>query len=287
MRLKFVNPLCNLLLILCGNTIYSLAVVMFILPNDLITGGTTGLSLTVNHYLDIPIPVFVFLFNCAMFLLGLAVLGRAFALTTLVSTFYFPFILGIFQRLPALSSFTDDPMLSTVCGGVMIGFGIGVVLRAGASTGGMDIPPLVLNRKLGVPVSVMLYVFDCTILLFQMLFSNKEQILYGILLVFIYTFVLDKTLLFGTGQTQVKIVSTHHKEINQAIIQTLDRGSTLLHARTGYLKEEQDVILTVISNRELAALRQLVMSIDPEAFMIIDRVNEVRGHGFSLQKKYH
>lgn len=287
MRLKHANPIFNLLLILCGNTIYSLAVVMFILPNDLITGGTTGLSLTANHYFGIPIPAFVFFFNSAMFLLGFLILGRAFALTTLVSTFYFPFILGVFQRIPVLSDFTDDPMLSTVCGGVMIGFGIGVVICAGASTGGMDIPPLVLNRKLGLPVSVMLYVFDCTILLFQMLFSNKEQILYGILLVFIYTFVLDKTLLFGTGQTQVKIVSVHYEEINRAIIRTLDRGSTLLHSKTGYLGEEQDMVLTVISNRELAALSQLVSSIDPEAFMIIGRVNEVRGHGFSLQKKYH
>lgn len=90
-----------------------------------------------------------------MFLLGAAVLGMKFALTTLVSTFYYPIILGILENVPVLQNVTDDKMLSTICGGLMIGLGIGVVIRCGASTGGMDIPPLVLNKKFGLPVSVM------------------------------------------------------------------------------------------------------------------------------------
>ena len=276
----------NIITILIGNAIYALGVVVFILPNDLITGGTTGLGIAFEHYFNIPISMFVFCFNAVMFVLGAVVLGKMFALTTLISSFFYPIILGVFERIPQLANVTSDRMLATVCGGLMIGFAIGIVIRAGASTGGMDIPPLVLNKKFGFPVSVMLYLFDFTILILQMLFSDKEQIIYGILLVLIYTVVLDKVLLTGHVQTQVKIVSKKHKEINQMIVQKLDRGSTILYGETGYLHTDKPVIMTVISNRELTKLNQEVNKIDPEAFMIISRVNEVKGHGFSSGKIY-
>ena len=272
--------------ILLGNTVYALGIVMFVLPSGLITGGTTGLALTAEHFLHIPVSVFLFLMNLCMFLLGAAVLGMKFALTTLVSSFYYPIILGIFQKIPALSNLTREPMLAAVFGGLMIGFGIGSVIRAGASTGGMDIPPLILKKKFGLPVSVMLYVFDVTILVLQMFFSDKEQILYGILLVMIYTVVLDKVLLIGTSQTQVKIISRKYMEINEKIIHELDRGSTLIHATTGFMKQEQPMVMTVISNRELGTLNRLVMETDPQAFMIVGNVNEVKGRGFTQEKVY-
>ena len=276
----------EIIITLFGNTTYALSIVMFVLPANLITGGTTGLALSMEHFFGVPISLFVFCFNLAMFVLGALVLGKAFALTTLISTFYYPIILGILQRIPVLSGFTDDPMLATVCGGLLIGFSIGLVIRAGASTGGMDIPPLVLNKKFGLPVSVMLYGFDFTILILQMLFSDREQILYGILLVLIYTIVLDKMLMFGTSKTQVKIMSKEYSRINEAISKNLDRGTTLMHTTTGYMHREYPMILTVISNRELNALNKLVTDIDPNAFMVINRINEVKGRGFSLQKKY-
>lgn len=276
----------NLFFVLLGNTIYALGITMFILPGGMITGGTTGLALTFNHYFQVPISLFVFGFNFLMFILGAAVLGKHFALSTLVSTFYYPVILGVFQKIPALGQITDDRMLSTICGGIMIGFSIGLVIHAGASTGGMDIPPLVLNKKLGLSVSAMLYVFDCTILILQMTFSNAEQTIYGIVLVMIYSVILDKFLMMGTSQTQVKIISREYEAINLSIQQQLDRGTTFLQAETGYLNVSQPIILSVISNRELVKLNQIVMDIDPKAFIIISHVNEVKGRGFSSKKIY-
>lgn len=276
--------LLNFIAILAGNTLYTLGIVAFLLPNQIITGGTTGLALCVQHYFGIPISIVALLFNIAMFILGFFILGKAFALTTLVSTFYYPFILDVFQRIPALSSITHDKMLATVCAGLLIGAGIGIVIRAGASTGGMDIPPLVLNKRLGIPVSISLYVFDFTILILQMTFSDIEESIYGILLVLIYTFILDKVLVLGMAQTQVKIVSKKFEEINQAINSQLDRGSTLIHAETGYLHRNRPMVLTVISNRELIRLNRLVTEIDPSAFMVISKVNEVKGKGFTLPK---
>ncbi|MEA4926998.1 MAG: YitT family protein [Syntrophomonadaceae bacterium] len=267
-----------------GNTIYALAVVMFILPNGLITGGTTGLALIINHFTGFSIAVFIAAFNITMFILGYALLGRTFALSTLISTLYYPLALGASQTIAPLQHMTSDRLLAAIYAGIMIGFSIGIVIKAGASTGGLDIPPLILNKKFGFSVAGVLYGFDFVILLAQMLFADKEQVLYGILMVFIYTVVLDKILLLGQSRTQVQIVSEQYQEINRRINERIDRGSTLIHAETGHLHNQSMVVLTVVANRELPRLNELVLSIDPKAFMIINRVNEVKGRGFTLEK---
>lgn len=286
MPYKLYSKLKSIGFVLLGNTIYALALVVFILPNHIIMGGSTGLALSAMEYFNIPISIFVFVFNCFMFSIGAYVLGKKFALTTVVSTFYFPFILDILEKIPGINSITDDPMLATIAGGLLIGIGIGIVLLNGASTGGMDIPPLLLNKKTGVPVSVLIYCFDATILILQMFYSNVEHIIYGIILLLIYSMVIDKILLTGTSRMQVQIVSKKMEEINNYILHTLDRGSTILHGETGFLRREQSVILTIISNRELVKLKQDVKDIDPKAFLIISHVNEVSGSGFSRRKVY-
>lgn len=286
MKDKLSIFLKHLILILFGNTIYTLGVTMFILPNGLITGGTTGLALSVNRITNIPISGFVMVFNIATFLLGLWILGKKFAFTTLISTFYYPIALEFFQRFPFLSDMTSDPLLATIYAGLMIGAGIGLVIRSGASTGGMDIPPLVLNKKFGIPISVSLYLLDCLVLLSQMVYKDKERVLYGILLVLIYSFVLDRVLLLGDSKFQVKIISNKYEEITSAIISHLDRGATLLKAETGYQHKDTMVILTVINNREHSRLNELVQEIDPKAFMIVEQIREVKGRGFTLDKHY-
>lgn len=276
----------QLLFILGGNTVYALGVVLFLLPNGLITGGTTGLALSADYYFHVPISAFVFVFNMIMLLLGWIFLGKKFALTTIISSFYYPFILEILQRIPALSRLETDTMLATVFGGILIGIGIGAVIRVGASTGGMDIPPLILKKKTGFPVSVSLYLLDFVILLLQMTFRDPSAVLYGILLILTYTIVLDKCLVLGQSKTRVEIISSKYEAINQAISGQLDRGSTLIYSRTGYLENDLPMVMTVISDRELAALNQLVRDIDPKAFMIISSVNEVHGRGFTSEKVY-
>lgn len=250
----------------------------------MITGGTTGLGLIAEHYAGIPVELFAAVFNVVMFALAIWLLGVSFALTTLISTFYFPFILGVLQRVGAIQNLTSDPLLSTVFAGLLIGVGIGIVIKAGASTGGVDIPPLILNKKFGLPVSVGLYIFDIGILVGQMLFRDREKILYGILLVMIYTTVMDKVLLNGKTQMQVKIISDCYEEINLAIQQKLDRGATFFKTESGYLRKDSMAIMTVVSNREMPKLNQMVLEIDPKAFMIITQVNEVMGRGFTLHK---
>lgn len=176
--------------------------------------------------------------------------------------------------------------LCTIFGGICIGSAIALVIRVGASTGGMSIPPLILNKYMHIPVSVSLYVGDCIILALQVAFSDKNKILYGIVLVMIYSIVLDKLLILGTNKIQIKVISGKSSEIKDAIISKFDRGVTLLHSKSGYLEREMDILLTVISNNDLSKFEKLIHEIDEEAFVIISHVNEVRGRGFSIGKKY-
>lgn len=276
----------DLITILVGNTIYALAVVLFILPNDLITGGTTGIALTMEHFFHIPVSGFVLIFNLCMFFLGAVVLGRKFAFTTIISTFYYPVVLALFEHILAQVHLTDDIILNTLFAGILIGAAIGIVVKAGASTGGMDIPPLVLNKTLRIPVSVSMYVFDCLILLVQLSFRDKERLLYGICLVFIYTIVIEKILVLGKQKIQLQIVSSKSEEIRHMILHDMDRGVTLLHGETGYMGNACNVIYSVISSRELAKLERLVHEIDAQAFVVISHVSEVSGRGFTQKKKY-
>lgn len=272
--------------VLVGNVLYALTVKLFILPADLVAGGTTGLALTAQYLAGIPISAFVLVFNVCMLCLGWAVLGRAFAATTLASTFLYPVALEIWQRLLGDFVLTDDVLLCTVFSGLGVGVSLGMVIRAGASTGGMDIPPLILNRLFRIPVSAGLYAFDVAILLSQALFQPAEKLLYGVLFALIYTLVLDKMLLMGSMRTEIKVVSPKSEEICQAILTQMDRGVTLLQGESGYLHRKTQIVLSVVSNRELPRLEKLIRSIDPESFLIISRVSEVKGRGFSLRKDY-
>ena len=276
----------NIIGIMIGNTIYALAVLLFIVPNGLITGGSTGLAIAAHHVFGIPITVFVSLFNVLMFVLGYVILGKTFALTTLMSTFYYPLILTLLEQTIGYTQMTTDPLLSALLGGVMIGSAIGIVIKCNASTGGMDIPPLVLNKKMGIPVSLSMYAFDFMILLMQVFYTDKEMVLYGIVLVAVYTIVLDKVLVVGKAQTEVMIISKDYEKINNAIIHELDRGSTMLKSVSGYMKNEYPVVMTVVSNRELPRLNELVLNIDDHAFMVVSKVNEVRGRGVTFKKEY-
>lgn len=280
------QTILSLLTVIAGNFLYALTVSLFLLPAGLVTGGTTGIALVVNHFFSIPVSGFVLIFNLFMLILGWLILGKSFALTTIASTFLYPVFLELCEQLTAGLTLTDDPLLCTIFSGLGIGISLGLVIRAGASTGGMDIPPLVLKQLFRIPVSVSLYVFDIIILLLQALIRPTEYILYGILLIITYTIVLDKMLLLGSTRTEVKLISSKPRELCDAIQKQVDRGVTLLHGEGGYLHNDTELLLSVISNRELIKVEKLVHKIDPACFMIVSRVSEVKGRGFSMNKEY-
>ena len=272
--------------IVFGNALYSLAVALFLEPAGLITGGATGIALAFGRLTGLSVSGFLLAFNIAMLVWGWVVLGRAFALNTLASSILSPAFLALWEGLLHGRVLTEDIFLCTVFAGLGIGAALGMVIRAGASTGGMDIPPLVLQKWFRLPVSLTMMVFDIAILLVQALFSQSDQVLYGIVLVILHTIVMDKMLLMGDSRTQVKIISARSDAIRETILEQLDRGVTIFHGEGGYTRDPSEVLLSVVSNRELPKLEKLVHSIDPECFLIVSRVTEVSGRGFSLEKHY-
>ena len=280
------NRLLSMLLVLLGNVVYALTVKLFLLPANLISSGTTGIALVVNHLTGMPMSWFIFAFNMAMLLVGWWILGRKFAMTTVLSSLFYPIALEVLNRLLGDVCITEDILLNTLFAGLGLGGALGIVIRAGASTGGMDIPPLVLKKLFHIPVSVSLWTFDFCIMLTQMMFHKAEDLLYGIILLFVTSYALNKILLLGTSKTEVKIVSQQAEQIRDAILSRIDRGVTLLHGEGGYLHTQTEVILSVVSNNEMPKIEQLARGIDPDCFMIVTRVTEVWGRGFTNSKKY-
>ena len=272
--------------VILGNVFYAFVIRLFLLPGNLMTGGTTGIGLVVKHFTGTSISGFVLVFNIVMLIVGWTLLGKKFALTTVISSFTYPIALEAANHIFGDLVITTDPMLNTIFAGLGIGIGLGIVIRAGASTGGMDIPPLVLNKYFRIPVSVSLNVFDMLILVLQIVYNPPERVLYGVLLVMIYTTVLDKVLMMGNTKTEVKVISSQVEEIRQVILAQVDRGVTMLYGEGGYRQEQTQIVLSIVSNRELPRVEKLIRHIDPEAFMIVSRVTEVRGRGFSLSKHY-
>lgn len=276
----------NTLLVLLGNIIYACTVKFFLLPSGLMTGGTTGIALAVNYWTGLSVSLFVLLFNVAMLIIGWIVFGRAFAFSTILSTFAYPVFLSALNFIFGDVVITDDVLMNMVFSGLGIGIALGTVIRTGASTGGMDIPPLMLQKYFKIPVSVSMYIFDFIILLLQAITHTADEVLYGIVLVLIYTMALDKMIMIGTTKTELKIVSCKSEEIRQAILEQMDRGVTMLEGEGGYLRKPTQIVLSVISNREVPKIEKIIHEIDPESFLIISRVSEVRGRGFTLSKKY-
>ena len=276
----------NLLLVLIGNVIYAMSVKLFVLPANLMSCGTTGMGLVMNRLFGIPLTEFIFVFNIAMLALGWWVLGRTFAMTTVISSLFYPIALELLNRILGDILITENVLLNVLFAGMGLGLSLGIVLRAGASTGGMDIPPLIMKKKLHIPVSVSLWAFDFCILLSQMMFHPLEDLLHGILLIIVISIALNKVMLLGTSKTEVKIVSNQADQIREAILSRVDRGVTMLRGKGGYLHQETEVILSVVSNHELPKIESLARDIDPNCFMIISRVTEVWGRGFSYGKKY-
>lgn len=271
--------------ILLGNILYALTLKLFLLPANLASGGATGIALAVHYLTGLSVSGILLAVNVGMLILGFFLLGKAFVVTTLLSTFVMPAALEVLDRVFGDFVLTQDLLLCTLFAGLGVGISLGIVIRTGASTGGMDIPPLILFKYFRIPVSVSLYAFDVTILLVQAPLHQAENILYSILFVMISSITLDKMLMIGTTQTEVKIISNKSSELREAILKQLDRGVTLLDAEGGYLHDKTQVIFSVISNRELFKLEKIVHGIDPDSFMVITRVSEVKGRGFSMDKQ--
>ena len=279
----------TLLIILLGNFIFAFGVMAFIEQNDLITGGVTGIALFIHYITGLSTSIFVFILNVFFFLLGWIFLGKKFAASIIISTLFYPLCVLILENIPLKYFKFDEIWLSIICAGFFCGLGIGMVVRVGATTGGLDVPCFIINKYFPFISFGSCVVFvDIISVLFQAFVPEVTlvKIFYAIFIAVIYSFVIDRVLLIGKNRIELKIISKKQEEIREAILNKIDRGLTLLHSTTGYLKEELNTILTIVDVRELTKIKKMIYDIDQNAFIVISKVNEVKGRGFDMEKSY-
>ena len=272
--------------IILGNVFVAFAVSTLVLENQLISGGVTGLGIVTNHYTGINITLIVGIINVLLFLLGLFFIGKKFALSTLISTFAFPVLLEFFNTNAIFHNYCQDTLLAVVLAGCLVGIGVGLMIRSDASSGGMDIIAIILNRKLGIPVFIMVNVFDFIILCMQATFSNPTKILYSIVLVFVTSFMLNKTLTKGSKMVQLVVISDCHEMIKKMIIEEADAGVTSLYSQKGFNETDTKTLLTIIPPVKLTKIKEQIKLIDPVAFMVVATVDEVSGRGYTLERHH-
>lgn len=166
--------------IIAGNTLLAFSVCTFIVPNRFMLGGATGIALALQHWFSLPLSILTAGLNTILFFLGLIFLGKAFAMTSLCSALTYPIILGIFEHLPLQELAAGKLFTSAIFTGILMGVGIGIIIHAGGSTGGMDIPLCILKQYKGIPIGLSMIVFDLLILSAQTICSGREKILYSI-----------------------------------------------------------------------------------------------------------
>ena len=199
----------NLLGVAAGNAILALAVVAFIVPAGIPMGGATGLGIAGNHFWGIRTSIIVFSLNSILLIIAWFILGKGFVKKTLLSTFIYPLFLELLQKIPGITTMTDNILLSAIFGGLLVGVSMGIVVRVGGSTGGTDIIALIANKKTSLSVGVTVYMVDFVVLGIQASFSDMEQILYGIILTLLATVVIDKVVPNGKVSMQVMIPGPH------------------------------------------------------------------------------
>lgn len=279
------QKILNLVYIIIGNIFIALAINTLILENHIIVGGTSGIGNVLNHYFNIPVSLSVGCLNVCLFLVGLFFIGKKFAMTTLLSTFLFPIVLQFFETHAMFHHYLEDPLLAAILAACLVGVGIGLILKANASTGGVDILAILLNKKFGFPVHIVLNCIDLSILVLQFTFNDTTHVIYGIMIVMITSVVLNKTLTQGTSLVQLTVISDHYEEIKQSILHEFDAGVTLLASEKGFTQENSKLLLSVLPYRKLPAIKAKIHEIDPVAFVIVSHVEEVGGKGFTLEKR--
>ena len=275
-KLKF------LLAIILGNTLLAFAVCAFVVPNGIMLGGSNGIALFLQQFRPLRLSVISAVVNVALFLLGLAFMGWKFAATSLLSTVIYPLILGLFESLPMNELFTENIVISALACGVLCGLGIGMVIRVGGSTGGMDIPPCILQKYKGIPVGNSVMFFDIIVVLMQVVVKGMSGLLLSVLVIVVMSVTINRTVLSGDKKIQIMIISPRFQDIRQEILETIDCGVTMLEMEGGYEGEKRQAILTVVYSNKYTAIRDTALRHDKHAFIVASDVTNVNGKGYTI-----
>lgn len=290
MKISKSETIHDIIWIIMGNIALAIGVAWFILPNDVLTGGLAGVAIALEPLIHINPELTINVLTVVLFFAGAIILGKKFAMKTILSTILYPSLLTLFSYIAkhgiAPDTFIMDKYLATIYGGALMGIGVGCVFRTGASTGGMDIPPLIINKYTHIPLPTLVLIVDALTVLLGAVVYGIQPALTGILSVWVSSFMINKTMMIGGHNARnVMIVSNKHKVIMDKIHDILERGTTVIEATGGYSQEKKPVIMAVVSKKQMPQLQHMVAHIDPEAFVIVMEANEVQGLGFTYEEE--
>ncbi|MFZ9139690.1 MAG: YitT family protein [Bacilli bacterium] len=281
------NLIRNSLLIIIANFLLAFASALFFVPMNIVSGGMNGVSLIFYSWFAIPVELTTAMLAWFLFFIGLIFLGKTFTAQTFLSTLLYPIFFFIFVRYvdPTWIGFSPEEethrLLASIFGGGLVGLGMGLAFLAGGSTGGFDIVMMLGQKFYEWKASVTSLVIDIVIIGLGMFTFGIVVGLYGVMATIVNSIMIEIVFVGLSKVYLVTIVSTKSKDINQFIIEKLERGSTIFPAKGGFKQQPLDVIQVAIQRREYFALKQHIATVDPTAFVMINQARAVLGLGFN------
>lgn len=279
MRKEQKKHIINSITVVVGTFILAIAVETFIIPYRILSGGVAGIAVALQPLLHVSATLIANSVLIILLIIGGFILGKEFLKNTVLSCIAYPIFTSI---LSGRVNVVVDPILASFYGGLVAGAGIGIVLKTGASTGGMDIPPLIINKLTGIKLSTLVLITDFLTVLLGLFVYDLSAVLLGLVSVFMTSVAISKVLTInGTVSKAVQIISVKYEDILKEIDAQLERGATLLQGYGSYTGEEKRIILCVVSERQYGTLIEIVKEIDPSAFIITTDATDMHGEGFT------
>ena len=264
--------------ILVGSLIGAAAYPAFLVPNSIAPGGLTGIATILNHLFRWPVGTVSLLLNIPLFIIGYRSMGKIFAFRSLIATLFFSVLIDVLPLNPV----SRDPLLGTLFGGVVLGIGLGLILRGGATTGGSDMVARMIYRRFPfITVGMFLFGVDCLVILAAGVFIGGEQALYALISIYVCSRVIDSVMMGFSGNKACFIISCSWEKITARLMDEVGRGVTHLEARGAYTGNRHPVVLCVAARQEVMSVKRIVREEDESAFMFISEAHEALGEGFS------
>ena len=264
--------------ILLGSVIAAAAYPAFLVPNNIAPGGLTGVATILNYVAGWPVGTVSLIMNIPLFLIGYRSMGKIFAFRSLVATLLFSVLIDVLPLRPV----SEDPLLGTLFGGVVLGIGLGLILRGGATTGGSDMIARMVHRRFSfITVGMFLFALDCAVVLAAAVFIGGTQALYALINIYVCSRVIDAVMVGFGGNKACFVMTARWEKVTDRIMDEIGRGVTWLEAKGAYTGKTQPVVMCVASRQEVTALKRIVQEEDEKAFMFITEAHEALGEGFS------
>lgn len=280
-----LDTLKNLLLNLIGSSLLAFGVCAFVEPFSLIVGGATGISLVLHRLLGLNVSIVALAINILVLIPGYIFGSKRLVFGSLLSSLIYPAALAVFERIPQITTIADNVILATVCGGIVCGLGIGLVMKSGGSTGGLDIPVLILHKYTHLPVNVLMNCTDSCIMLAQIPIFALTSVIYGLIYTYIMTQALNAALTFGADRLKVTVISEKSEEICKALTEN-DYGVTMIFGEGGYTKTPIKKMESIMVQDRYRRAQRIIESIDSTAFMTVETVRDVKGRGYTLEREW-